>query len=306
MHSVLVSELAGLGAALFWGLAAICWGELSRKAHSTVVATMRLVLAVAALGAIHFARHGTLWPTDLPPAALGMLAFSGVVASGLGDVLYFHAIQRIGPRLTLTILTLSPVGATLLARLPPLHETMSPQQIGGMALAVAGVTWVVAEKSGRQSWPSTPGSFRRGVALAVASVVCQAIGFLSSRLGLIACSAAPVPPFSAALVRVTSACLCCLGLLAVQGRMRETVRVVQTRATLGWLLLGVATGPVIGIWFSMVALQGAPTGVASTLVSLSPLFMIPMSWMAYGERPTLDRTVATLVALGGVACMMLA
>ena len=112
--------------------------------------------------------------------------------------------------------------------------------------------------------------------------------------------------FAATLIRVAAACVCSGGFVLLNGQIRETADVFRNRMSLTWLLLGVVAGPVIGIWMSMVALKGVSTGVACTLISLSPLFLIPMSWFAYGERPTIGRIVATVVALGGVACMMLA
>jgi len=305
MSSTILSEFAGLSTAFLWALAAMCWAALSRRIRPTAVATMRLILAAIALTVIHFALYGHPWPTDISSKAIGMLCLSGVVAAGIGDVLYFHSIQRIGPRLTLTVTTLAPVVAALMALLLPMNEHMSWQEVCGMVLAVSGVAWVVAEKSGRQAWPTSPDLFRQGVVLAVLSVFCQAIGFVSSRVGMNAFTSTPVPAFSATLIRVTAGGLWCCGLVTVTRQARETATAFRDRTCLAWLLLGVAAGPVIGIWLSMIALQGAATGVASTLISLSPLFLIPMSWIAYGERPTIGRTVATIVAMGGIACMML-
>ena len=306
MHSSLVSELAGIATALLWGAAAFCWGELSRRMHSTAVAAVRLALAVVPLSAMHFAWYGSFWPADVPAASVGMLCLSGVVAAGIGDTLYIHGIHRIGPRLTLTITTLSPAIAALFALLPPMHERLSLLQVGGLAMAIAGVTLVVAERKGREAWPAAPAAFRAGIVLSVVSAVCQAFGYLSSRIGMNDFSAVPVPPFSATLIRVIAACLRCSGVMVFTGKTREASVVFRSRAAFAWLLLGVTAGPVVGIWLSMIALQGAPTGVASTLASLSPLFLIPMSWLRYGERPAPGRILATLVALGGVACLLLA
>jgi len=306
MASTLTSEFAGIATAFLWAFAAMCWAVLSKRIHPTAVATMRLVFAVLALATIHYALYGRLWPADLTSRAFWVLCLSGVAGAGIGDVLYFHSIQRIGPRLTLTITALAPVVSALMALLPPMNERMSWPQISGMVLAVGGVAWVVAEKSGRMAWPTTPGTFRSGVILGILSLVCQSIGFVSSRVGMNTCASVPIPAFSATLIRVSAACVCCWGLVALNGQVRETAAIFRNRISLAWLLLGVAVGPVIGMWLSMVALQGVATGVACTLISLSPLFLIPMTWIAYGERPTIGRIVATVVALGGVACMMMA
>ncbi len=243
MHSSLVSELAGIATALLWGAAAFCWGELSRRMHSTAVAAVRLALAVVPLSAMHFAWYGSFWPADVPAASVGMLCLSGVVAAGIGDTLYIHGIHRIGPRLTLTITTLSPAIAALFALLPPMHERLSLLQVGGLAMAIAGVTLVVAERKGREAWPAAPAAFRAGIVLSVVSAVCQAFGYLSSRIGMNDFSAVPVPPFSATLIRVIAACLWCSGVMVFTGKTREASVVFRSRAAFAWLLLGVTAGP---------------------------------------------------------------
>lgn len=305
MSSTFTCEIAGLATAFLWACSAMCWAALSRRIHPTVVCTVRLFFAVVVLAAIHFALYGRIWPNDMPSRAFWVLCLSGVAGAGLGDLFYFHSLRRIGPRLTMTITALAPVGAALIALLPPMNERMHGQEVAGMVLAVGGVAWVVSEKRGREAWPTTPASFRQGLILSVLSVLCLSAAFVSSRVGMNSFTTAPVPAFSATLTRVSAACLWSFGLVTVTGQARETVGAFQNRRDLAWLLMGVTAGPVVGIWLSMIALQGASAGVASTLISLSPLFLIPMSWAAYGERPTVSRVAATVVALAGVACMML-
>lgn len=283
----------------------MCWAVLGRRVNPTSVAVVRLVFAVGALAAIHAVVFGTLWPVNIPSRAFWVLCLSGVAGAALGDLCYFHSLNLIGPRLTMTIASLAPVIAALLVLLPPLRERMTWPQVAGMLVAVGGVAWVVSERRGREAWPTTPRSFRRGVALGLLSALFQAVGFVGSRLGMNAFSAAPVPPFSASLVRVAAACVGCWFVVACSGRARATLTPFRSRSNLVWLLLGVAAGPVVGIWLSMVALQGAATGVASTLISMSPLALIPFTWAAYGERPTWGRVLATAVALSGIALMMI-
>ena len=71
------------------------------------------------------------------------------------------------------------------------------------------------------------------------------------------------------------------------------------------VLLGTLVGPVLGIWLSMIALEGAKAGVAVALINTSPLILIPIAYFAYGERPTLRTILGTLVAIGGVFLLLL-
>jgi len=305
ISSTCASELAGLGTAIFWAFSAICWAFLGRRASPTSVSVVRLLLASIILMGIHAALFGSLWPTAIPPKAMAVLILSGLAGAALGDVFYFHSVSLLGPRLAMTISALAPVVAALLGLFPPLSEKMTLLEIVGMLVAVGGVVWVVSEKHGRQAWPTTPHSLRQGILLGLIGSFFQAVGFVCSRIGMNVFTANHVEPFSATVVRVTAACVGCWLILIFKGRVRLTLTPFFNRTCMAWMMAGVIAGPVIGIWLSMIALSGASTGIASTLVSMSPLALIPMSWAAYGERPTWTRVLATTLALGGIALMMI-
>ena len=47
---------------------------------------------------------------------------------------------------------------------------------------------------------------------------------------------------------------------------------------------GTMSGPVIGIWLSMIALSGIKSGIAVALINTSPLILIPVVYVAYDSR----------------------
>ena len=54
-----------------------------------------------------------------------------------------------------------------------------------------------------------------------------------------------------------------------------------------------------------MALQRTPVGIASTLVNLTPIFLIPISYAVFGERITRRAVVGTLIAVSGTALLFL-
>jgi len=46
-------------------------------------------------------------------------------------------------------------------------------------------------------------------------------------------------------------------------------------------------------------------GIASTLMSLSPLMIIPLSWKIFGEKITPRAIIGTVIAMIGVAGLFL-
>ncbi len=71
----------------------------------------------------------------------------------------------------------------------------------------------------------------------------------------------------------------------------------------GRLLLGALVGPALGIWLSLVAVQNARLGIASTLMALPPVLLIPLEYAAFRQRISRRGVAGTLVALAGVALL---
>ena len=68
---------------------------------------------------------------------------------------------------------------------------------------------------------------------------------------------------------------------------------------------GALTGPFIGVWFSMVAVQRAHVGIASTLMALSPIILIPLGHWVFREQISPRSVASTVVALAGAAIIFL-
>lgn len=64
-------------------------------------------------------------------------------------------------------------------------------------------------------------------------------------------------------------------------------------------------GPVIGVLLSLVALARARLGIASTLMSLSPVLLIPISHFLFKEKITWRAVAGTVIALSGAALLFL-
>jgi drug/metabolite transporter (DMT)-like permease len=68
---------------------------------------------------------------------------------------------------------------------------------------------------------------------------------------------------------------------------------------------GSVVGPFLGIWLSLVAIERTQVGIASTLMALPPVLLIPISYVVYRERVTPRALIGTMVAFLGVAVLFL-
>jgi drug/metabolite transporter (DMT)-like permease len=96
------------------------------------------------------------------------------------------------------------------------------------------------------------------------------------------------------------------GLTLLQRQAGSTLRrLKEQRQALLHLLGGTISGPVIGVSLSLTAIQLAHVGVASTLMALPPIFMLPIGYFLLHERFGWQATLGTLVAMAGVALLFL-
>jgi drug/metabolite transporter (DMT)-like permease len=306
-------EFAGLAAAFFWALSALAWSLAGRRVGSVAVTSLRIALAAAILAALHWAILGRPWPQGLDGESLGMLVVSGILGAGMGDLCLFRGLLLLGPRLGMLILSLSPIVSAALACFTPMHEGLGLWSVVGIAMTVGGVVWVVVEPGGRDAWRTSDAHFRQGVLVMLAATVLIAAGYVVSRMGMQSGARffsgglprAGVDPLSASLIRMTSAAAFTWLALPILGRVRSTARALTDRKAMLILTGGTIVGPVIGVWLSMVALQGVAAGVAVALLNVSPVMMILIAWLAYGDRPSFRSLLGTAVAVAGVVILML-
>jgi drug/metabolite transporter (DMT)-like permease len=113
-------------------------------------------------------------------------------------------------------------------------------------------------------------------------------------------------PFAGNAIRMLAAMVVFWLMTFAQRQGRETVEAVRRdRSALKLIAVGAFIGPVLGVSASLLAVQHAEIGVASTLMALPPIFLLPISYFAFGERFGWQTVAGTLVAMAGVALLFL-
>ena len=201
----------------------------------------------------------------------------------------FQCYVLVGPRIGVLLLSLSPLFGTLLAWIF-LHETLTMTEIGAIALALAGVTWVVLER-GKGGVSGTTGDkpHWRGILFGVGAALCQATGLVIAKRGL----TDNFPALSATMIRMTTGMIAMWLLAAVTGQAGRTIRKVRAdrRAALA-ILAGAFVGPFVGVWLSLIAVQSARVGIASTLMAMTPVLSLPLVPLVFRERVSRARCSA--------------
>ncbi len=296
-----MGEIAALAASLCWSLNSIQFTFAGRRVGSRIVNRIRLALAVAFLSLAHLLLRGQVWPVNAELQRWGWLGLSGVLGLIVGDGSLFQAFLRIGPRRSMILMTLVPVISTLAAWFL-LGETLLPIEIFAMLVTIGGVAWVVSE---RQPETDLPDRDRHdlivGALLGLGGATGQALGLVVAKRGLVG----DFPALSATVIRMVVAATAIWLLAVVQGQVGPTRRALKDRQACFWVVGGSFIGPFVGVWLSLIAVQTAAVGVASTLMSLSPVVLIPVDHWFFGQPVTLRSMVGTVIALIGAAMIFL-
>jgi drug/metabolite transporter (DMT)-like permease len=296
----MLGEVAALAAALLWALATLLFGQLGKS-----LLPLGLNLAKGAIALLLLAL--TLLVLGRPPAGLEgwvlvLLLASGGVGIGLGDTVYFAAINHLGARRALLMETLAPALAALLAAVG-LGEVLSWSAYLGMALTLAGVGWVISQRlpPTAEVTPSpTPSPGYRGILYGVLAALGQASGAVLSRAALADTS---VDPLWSSLLRLVGGVLLITTLLASQGQLRHHIKPLESGRVLALVAVAAVLGTYLGIYLQQIALKYSPTGVAQALTATSPLFILPMAVLV-GDRVTGRAVGGAVVALVGVVLLV--
>jgi drug/metabolite transporter (DMT)-like permease len=301
--------LAGLVTSLCWSFGSVFFTAAVRRLGPTIVNTYRILLAIVLLGLTHRLLSGH-WAPACDSRQVAFLAASGVVGLAIGDQTLFMALRLIGPRISLLIMATGPIFATLFGWLA-LNETLAPIAFVGMSLTMLGVGWVILERPARAHTQLDSRTRAAGIFWAFVGSACQAGGLLLSKQGMghgYLPADQHLDPQAATLVRMTFAGLAIIpfGLWSLRkhpaaGHPATTFRV--WRIGLMFASLGAVAGPFLGVWMSLVAADHAPVGIAQTLMSLPPIFILPIAVLLYRERISPRAAIGAGVAVSGCALL---
>jgi drug/metabolite transporter (DMT)-like permease len=300
MPSIPLGELASLGTALCWSGSATFFSQASRRLGAVVLNRVRLLFAAAFLLLTHRVLLGSFFPAGVGAERYAWLCLSGVIGLAIGDALLFQAYVLIGARLGMLLMSFAPVLSAWLA-LMFLDEHLTAVQWSGIVLAVAGIAWVVAEGDNLRESTSDH-RYGVGILFGLGAAVCQATGLALAKRGLTGDFSA----LSGVVIRIVSALVVLWLVTVVQGQAVSTFRrIADNRTSLLPAAAGSVAGPTLGVWLSLVAIQLAPIGVASTIMALPPVFLLPIGKVVFHERISRRAVGGTLVALAGVALLFL-
>ena len=293
-----IGEIAALFTSFCWSISAIGFTQSTQRVGSLVTNRVRVLLALSLLILINAILYGQPIPLHAGASRWAWLGVSGVIGLSLGDAFLFQAYKEIGPRLGLLLLSLAPLFGAAIAWIF-FGQSLNLLQIAWMCITLAGISWVVLARPKEQA-DNVRKATRRGVLFGVLAALGQATGLVFSQQGM----TGNFSPFAGTLIRMFAAVAALWIVAGFQKQAGSTVMAMRRQpAALGWVAFGALFGPVLGVSASLLAVQHADIGVASTLMALPPVFMLPISYFFMKERFGWQVVAGTLIAIAGVALL---
>lgn len=297
-----VGELAALGTSLCFSFGSTLFTLAGRAVGSLLVNRMRLLVSVLLVMLLHVLSFGQLIPLDAGADRWFWLGVSGFIGLVLGDAFLLQAFVLIGPRLSMLMMALAPVFGALMAWLF-LGEILELREIIGISITLLGIMIVIAERNGKtQTEIADNRRYLVGLLCGLGGAVGQAGGLVLSKIGM----GEGFPALSANLIRLLVAVVIIWGFAIVNRQVISSYRTLRANPRALVLMTGGAVlGPVVGVWLSLIAVQNTNVGVASTLSSLMPIFLIPISYVMFKERVTRQAVIGTVITFVGIVMLFL-
>jgi len=294
MSATHMGELAALLTAMCWSFTSLSFEAASKKIGSLQVNFIRLVLAFIFLSLLNgIFRH------QFVPLAAGLhawiwLSLSGLIGFVIGDYFLFRAYIIVGARISMLVMSLVPPITAVISWLF-LGETMNHWEILAMILTLSGVAIVVIERN------ETNGALKfshpiSGILCAFGGAVGQAVGLILSKYGMGNYNA-----FAATQIRVITGVLGFGIVLLVLRRVPQFMQSVRNLNALKYTTIGAFFGPFLGVSLSLYAVQHTAAGIASTIMSIVPVLIIPLAILILKEKVTFREITGAVIAVGGVA-----
>lgn len=290
-------EIIAVVVSVLWTVSAVFFESASKRVGSLALNFVRMTITILFTGVIAVFTHGAFLPFDAGATQWIWLSLSGFIGLFVGDYCLFRSYVNIGARSSQLIMTLSPVITALLGFLF-FDERLLWNQLLAMVLVVLGIALALLGKGedseGKRKYKLTVTGGT--LALALMAPVCQAVGYIFTKKGM-----QGYDMFSATQIRSISA-LVFFALVITAGKWWRFLRSVYANApVMKSITIGSVIGPVLGISLSLYAISIANAGVAATLMSLTPVFLIIPAALSHKNKVTLLQVVGSVIAVASGA-----
>ncbi len=306
-----LGEIISLGVAVSWTVTALFAEIGSKRIGSLQMNVIRMVLSLVMLGITLWCFTGSPIPQFTDSKTWLWMSLSGFVGYVLGDYCLFNSYLYIGSRFGQLFMTLAPLAAAISGWII-LGETMSAKAIIGMLVTMTGIGLSVLGKGTNHALSlKLP---LKGVLLGIGAGIGQGIGLVLSKVGMnyyemsIPAGEQAVMnlmPFASTFIRALTGTIGFLCIMALQKKLGTLRTSVRDKKGMKSAIMTTVTGPFIGVSLSLMAVQYTEAGIASTIMALTPVFIIWPAHHFFKQKVTFKEVIGAVISVIGVSFFFL-
>ncbi len=237
--------------------------------------------------------RGKFFPTDASVHAWIWLSLSGLVGYGIGDLLLFEAFVVVGARISMLVMSSVPIFTAIISLLF-LGEQMTGIEISGMMLTIVGIVIVIWGRNSNKNSKKNK-KYLLGILLAFGGSLGQAVGLILSKYGMQDYNA-----FAASQIRGFTGIVFFTVFFLFFGKWLNLKKSITNFKTMVGINIGAISGPFLGVSLSLLAVQNTKAGIASTIMAIVPLLIIPPAIIIFKEKVNFREVVGAILAVSGV------
>jgi drug/metabolite transporter (DMT)-like permease len=287
-------EFSAILVAIFWTITALAFESASKKVGSLPVNIIRLIFGFVFLSLLNLIIRGRFLPTDASMHNWVWLSVSGLIGFVLGDLFLFKSYTIIGAWFAMLMMTLAPPLAALFGWII-LGETMDFKSLSGMIFTLIGITIALFSRD----HDNKKSAIRKpilGILFAFFGAMGQALGIVFSKYGMQEYS-----PFPSTQIRIITGIVGFAAIITLSGRWKKVLAALKDRKGMTAITTGSFFGPFLGVSFSLMAVKYTSAGIASTIMAMVPILIIPPSIFLFHHRITIREIIGTVLSVVGVA-----
>ncbi|WP_326907958.1 DMT family transporter [Sedimentibacter sp. MB31-C6] len=293
-----LGEIYALITAVFWTITAVCFELAGKKIGSLSVNYIRLVIAFVFISLFTTFSRGMFLPVDATIDTWIWLSISGLIGFVVGDLFLFQAYLEIGSRISMLIMALVPPVTALLGFIT-MKEMISLSGFLGMLVTIIGIFVVVLVKNPENNNFKFSKSIK-GLTYAFIGALGQSFGLIFSKIGM-----GDYDPFAATQIRILSGIIGFTIVFFFWKKWDKLKEAIKTKDVIKYLLIGSLFGPFLGVSFNLLAIQNTTTGISSTITSIVPVLIIPLSIFILKEKVSPKEMIGAIISVIGVSILFI-
>jgi drug/metabolite transporter (DMT)-like permease len=112
-------------------------------------------------------------------------------------------------------------------------------------------------------------------------------------------------PFASTFIRAVTGAIGFTGVMILQKKLGTLAVAAKDRKGMNAAFWATFTGPFIGVSLSLMAVRYTEAGIASTLMALTPVFILWPAHIIFGQKVTFKEVIGAVISVAGVSLFFL-